>query len=78
MVPIPPKAEHRANQRRHRDGPTNQSGHAETEPDTLASLTLGPELAGSLRCYLPGKGSLLSWWLICRIIPHAATPQNDL
>src|ERR1700690_2618155 len=51
MVVVQPKAEQCAEQRRYRYGPTNESRHAQTKPDSLIAFALYLELAGSLRAH---------------------------
>src|SRR5580692_4117938 len=76
MAPVQPEAKHRTKERRDRDGPTDQSGHAKTKPDTVLPLALHLELAGDLRGYLPEKDRLLFRGPIYQLIAHVETPRN--
>src|SRR5580658_8407814 len=73
MAPVPPQADHRATERRHCNGPADQTCHAQAEPYSRFPFALCPELASSLRGHLPSEGTLLF-----QLIAHVENPPIGL
>src|ERR1035441_699247 len=76
MMVVPPQAHHGSRDRWHCYRPTDQSCHAKTEPDSLLTVLLHAELAGSLCTNLLDKVSVCGKGLIRFLIGHFQTPPD--